>query len=306
MHRNRVSRRDFITRTAAASLALWGGARPTTAKSATQPWSLPIVVFSKVYQELKLGSADAAELTVEAGLAGVDCPLRPGGEVLPERVGEDLPRYAEELRRHQRQLALITSGITSVSTPHTEKVLQTTKQVGVRFYRLGFFRLEKDIPRQLRQIKAQLRDLAALNRQLGLTALFQNHSGGSYVGGDLGQLFEIVKEFTPEEIGVAFDIGHAVVVHGDGWRPYFEKLKSHLKIAYVKDVNRDGKWVPFGEGELARTGYFSLLKQLGYRAPISLHIEYAWVAQGEKPTRQALVKALQDSSGVLKQWLASA
>ncbi len=306
MHRHPLSRRDFIARTAAASAALLACARPITVRSAGQPWPPAIVVFSKVYQELKLGYADAAELTAEAGLTGVDCPVRPGGEVLPERVAEDLPRYAEQLRARQRRLTLLTSGITSVATPHTEQVLQTAKGLGVRCYRLGFFRLEKDVPRQLRQIKAQLKDVAALNRQLGMTALFQNHSGGGYVGGDLGQLLEIVKEFPPEQIGVAFDIGHAVVVHGDAWRPYFEKLKPHLKVAYVKDVTRAGQWVPFGQGELAGTGYFSLLKRLGYDAPISLHIEYEWVAKGEAPTRPALVKALRDSSGELRRWLKDA
>ena len=94
----------------------------------------------------------------------------------------------------------------------------------------------------MREIKAQLKDLAALNKQIGIGAIFQNHSpaGRSYVGGDLSELYDIVKDFDPAQIGVAFDIGHALVVHGDDWRRHFEKLKSHLKVAYVKDVTRGG------------------------------------------------------------------
>jgi sugar phosphate isomerase/epimerase len=179
----------------------------------------------------------------------------------------------------------------------------------VQFYRLGFVIRETDAPtgKQVREIKAQLKDLAALNKQIGIGALFQNHSpsGQTYIGGDLAELYDIVKDFDPAQIGVAFDIGHALVVHGDDWRRHFEKLKSHLKIAYVKDVKRPGRWVPFGDGEIAQTGYFKLLKELRYQAPVSLHIEFDWTDGGKSKTRAALVKALQDSSRVLRRWLSA-
>jgi len=64
--------------------------------------------------------------------------------------------------------------------------------------------------------------------------------------------------------------------------------------------------VPFGQGEIAATGYFKLLKEMGYRAPISLHIEFDWKDGGKTGTRAALVKALQDCARMLKGWLASA
>ena len=126
------------------------------------------------------------------------------------------------------------------------------------------------------------------------------------VGGDLSELYEIVQDFDPAQIGVAFDIGHALVVHGDDWRQHFERLKSHLKVAYVKDVTRGGRWVPFGTGDVASTGYFELLRQLGYSAPVSLHIEFDWTASGKSKTRAALAEALQVSSRTLHRWLLSA
>ncbi len=307
MDRQQLSRRDFISRAATAGAAVLSCRSGLGAPEADQTgWPPAILVFSKVYQELKLTYSAAADLTAEAGLQGVDCPVRPAGEVLPDRVKEDLPRYAEELRRRQCRLALLTTAITATSTPHAEDILTTAKPLGIHFYRLGFLRLQKDVPRQLREINAQLKDIAALNRQLGLTALLQNHSGGGYVGGDLGQLFDIVHDFSADEIGVAFDIGHAVVVHGDGWRSHFERLKSHLRIAYVKDVTSSARWVPFGQGKLAQTGYFTLLKALGYTAPVSLHIEYEWAPKGQPPQRPALLQALRDSSAVLRQWLRAA
>jgi sugar phosphate isomerase/epimerase len=306
---HRLSRRDFVARTLAASssVALCGGsALPVLAVGAS---ASPIVVFSKVYQELKLSFDDAAAVTAEAGIDGIDCPVRPGGEVLPEQVTSELPRYAAALKKRGLQLPLLTTAITSVSSPCAEEILHTAKKLGVQYYRVGFITKQPDAPpgKQVNEFRAHLRELAALNKQVGIGAIVQNHSpaGQTYVGGDLTELYEIVKDFDPAQVGVAFDIGHALVVHGDGWRQHFEKLKSHLKIAYVKDVKRGGRWVPFGQGDIGSTGYFKLLRHMSYQAPVSLHIEFDWTDGGKAKTRAALVKAMQDSSRVLRRWLSA-
>jgi sugar phosphate isomerase/epimerase len=268
----------------------------------------PIVVFSKVYQELKLNFEEAAAITAEAGINGVDCPLRPGGEILPEHATRDLPLYVETLRKRGLQLPLLTTAITGVTSPYTEDILRTAKKSGIQYYRLGFVLVQPGAPpgAQVREIRAQLKDLAALNKQIGIGAIFQNHSpsGQSYLGGNLAELCDIVKDFDPAQIGVAFDIGHALVVHGDAWRQYFERLKTHLKVAYVKDVKREGRWVPFGQGDIASTGFFALLRQLDYQAPVSMHIEYDWSKGGKLRTRAALLDVLKDSSRALRRWLA--
>jgi sugar phosphate isomerase/epimerase len=302
------SRREFVGRAAlgAAGLAL-GPAAAWAAPAAQQPES-PIVVFSKVYQTLELNYEDAAAVTAEAGLAGIDCPVRPGGEVLPERVTDELPRYLETLRRRNLQMPLLTTAITSVKSPQAEALLRTAKKLGIKFYRLGFIDRRKDMPMQQQagEIRAQFKDLAALNQELGIGGLLQNHSPaghGLYFGGDLAEMELLLDGFDPAQLGLAFDIGHALVVHGDGWRAHFEKLKSHFKIAYVKDVTRTGRWVPFGEGDVAGTGYFKLLRELGYHAPISLHIEFDWTHAGATKTRPALIEALKSSAGVLRRWL---
>jgi sugar phosphate isomerase/epimerase len=254
-----------------------------------------------------LNFQDAADLTAEAGLNGVDCPVRPDGEILPENATSELPRYAEVLRERKLSIPLLTTAITSTKTPHTEAILRTAKKVGVQFYRLGFIMREGDLQAQVRQVRAQLKDLAALNKEIGIGAVLQNHSpsGKSYLGGDLSELYDIINGFDPSQIGVAFDIGHALVVHGDDWRGWFNKLKPHLKVAYVKDVKRAGGWVPFGTGDIEKTGYFKLLKEAGYHAPVSMHIEFDWTEAGKSKTRAALLKALRESGQVLRAWLES-
>jgi len=301
-----LSRRCFLVKTALGASAVGSGC--ARVGFAAEKLSPPVVVFSKVFQALKFDFEAAAGVAAEAELDGIDCPVRPGGEVLPERAVEDLPRYAEALRQRGLQMPLITSAITSTGSPHAEAILRTAKKLGVRCYRLGFIERASDLAQQLREVKAQLKDLAALNLQIGLGAVFQNHSpsGRSYLGGDLGELRQIVSGFDSAQVGVAFDVGHALIVHGDGWREHFEKLRAHLKVAYVKDATREGRWVPFGEGDVGQTGYFKMLQQMGCHAPFCLHIEFDWSDKGKNKTRAALVKALEGRRRVLKEWLAAA
>ena len=100
-----LSRRSFLSGLAASAAFLTTG---IVESSAASQKNTSIVLFSKVYQELNLNFDDAADLTREAGLQGLDVPLRPGGEVLPERASEDLPRYAEALKKRGLRLPLLT------------------------------------------------------------------------------------------------------------------------------------------------------------------------------------------------------
>jgi len=303
-----ISRRYFLRRLALSAAAVgFHGGSPTTSLCANWVGS-PIVVFTKVYQSLGLNFQDAAALTAEAGLDGIDCPVRPGGEILPERVAEDLPRYAEALRAKGLRIPLLTTAITSVSSQNAEQILRTAKNLGVQYYRIGFIERRTGISSaaQVREAVAALKDVAAMNKQIGIGALVQNHSpspGHDYLGGNLGELYDFVKEFDPAQIGAAFDIGHALMVHGDGWRPLFEKIKPHLKVAYVKDPKPPATWVRFGEGAVAKSGYFKILRESGYAAPISMHIEFDWSDGGKSKDRAALLNALKDSSRTLHKWL---
>src|SRR2546423_15191346 len=92
------SRREFIMKTALFSATAVAGGGMLSAVGA-EKFAPPIALFSKVYQTLKLNFDDAAAVTAEAGLDGIDPPVRPDGEVLPERVEEDLPNDNDALRK---------------------------------------------------------------------------------------------------------------------------------------------------------------------------------------------------------------
>ena len=301
------SRRQFLTQAALATSAIaWGQSGSRLAAAPPGPW--PLATFSKVHQELNLDFDEVAAVTAEAGLDGIDCPVRPAGQVLPERVAEDLPRLAEALSRRKLKLLLLTTAIQSATSPHAEPLLRTARKLGVKYYRLGNWSYRENAPaaKQLDEIKAQLKDLAALNHELGMCAVFQNHSGQGRVGAKVWDLYEIANGFDPEQVGIAFDLGHALIEVDQDWRAQFEKLRSHFRVAYVKDWKRGRDFVPFGQGEFATSGLFKRLKSTGYHAPISMHTEYDWAGPGEKKTRAALVKALQSDAQVLRGWLEQA
>ena len=307
--RAQLSRRGFLVRAFLSGAAL-AASHKSFLSAAELKAASPIAVFSKIYQELKLDFEAAAAVTAEAGLDGIDCPVRAGGEILPEHAAEQLPAYAEILGRRKLGIKLLTTDITSTKSPHMETVLRTARKLGVRYYRFGFASREAGSPvgDQMREVRAHLRDLSAVNKELGMCILLQNHSPSGqtvYLGGDLSEMEQAVDGFDPEQVGVAFDIGHALVVHGAKWRQHFEALRPHFKIAYVKDVKQSGSWVPFGQGDIAGTGYFKLLREMNYTAPISLHIEFEWQEPGKPKSRERLTQVLKESRQVLTGWLNS-
>ncbi len=268
----------------------------------------PVAVFGKIFQELKLDFQQSAQVTADAGLDGVDCAVRPKGEILPEQSAEQLPRYADALARRKLRLLLMATEIRGVDSPHAREILSAGKKLGVGDYRLGYWLHQPEVPAEkLRaEIRSRLKELAAMNGELGVCGLVQNHSswsgkGRGPAGGDLDELYDLVKDFDPRRIAVAFDLGHAIIVHGDAWRPRFEKLKPHVRVVYVKDVQRPARFVPFGQGEFGRSGFFPMLARMNYRAPLSMHIEYPWAPPGKK-TRSALAAVLKENRRALGQW----
>lgn len=277
--------------------------RFATTADDTLPPRFPIITFSKPFQNLN--PVETADLVAEIGYDGIECPVRKNGQILPERVEEDLPKMHDALSKRRLELALITTDIAAVN-PLNEKVLRTAAKLGVKRYRLTSFHydLGKAIPPQLAELKPALRDLAALNRELGISGGIQNHSGSNYVGAPIWDLHELVKDIDPQHLGVCFDIGHATLEGGYSWPIQAKLIEPFLSCVYVKDFaweKRDNgwkaEWRPLGEGSVSRK-FFGWLKASSYRGPISQHAEYLHGSGREQ--RAQMKKDL----AVLKDWLA--
>lgn len=245
---------------------------------------------------------ETADFFAELGFDGIEAAVRPGGHVLPERVEEDLPKFVEALKKRGLEITILTSGISSVSQPHTEKVLRTAAKLGIQRYRMDWwsYDLKQPILPQLDAFRPRLKELAALNRSLGVTGLYQNHAGSSRVGAAVWDIFGLIRDLDPREIALAFDIRHATVEAGQSWPTVFHLVKSHIGVAYFKDFvweQDKTKNVPLGTGRVDRK-YATLLKESDFAGPISLHVEY-----GEGKDKKIFADSFRRDLATLRDWL---
>jgi len=288
------TRRKFLAAATAASALAFASPVSSFAEESKTTSAYKFCAFEKPL--LFLNYDEVTKLLAELGFNGVEAAVRDGGHVLPEKVEEDLPRFIAALKKQGLEMTVLTSGINSIDSPHAEKVLRTAAKLGVKRYRMNWYRydLKKPILPQLDAVRPQLKKLAALNRELGLTALYQNHSGDRMVGAPLWDIYSLIKDFDPKEIALAYDIRHATVEGGLSWPLQFNLVKSHIGAVFVKDFvweNGKVKNVPLGEGAVDKK-FFAMLKEIDFAGPISLHVEYLDRSKDKKVLAEAFRKDL--------------
>jgi sugar phosphate isomerase/epimerase len=273
---------------------------------AQEPPAWKVGGFTKPLQDLSFD--ETARVASEIGWDGVEVALRAGGHVLPERVQEDLPKLVSALRARGQEILVIATDVRGANEPLSEPVLRAAARAGIRLYRTGYFRYREgmSIPRQLADIRAQLKDLAALNAQIGITGLMQNHSGNGYVGSAVWDLHALLENVDPRHLGVHFDIGHATAEGGLSWPTNFALVQDRVGAVIVKDFvwartpGRGGtpEWCPIGQG-MVNPRFFTLLKASGFRGPLTMQYEYPF----ESNSVEARVRALKADNVQLRAWL---
>lgn len=275
-----ATRRQFLQSTsglAASGLAVCAGVGTGGALSASlAPDFPPVCVFTKPLQWLSF--EQLADQVAKFGFDGIEGTVRPKGHVLPERVEQDLPRLARALKARDLDFTIMTTAINGIRDPLSRTVLKTAAELGIRRYRMGYYRYDKTRPivDQLHGFRAQCRELADFNREHGLSAIYQNHSGDRFVGAPIWDLHWLLEDIDPQQVGVAFDIRHATVEGGLSWPIQFRLIQPHVTTVYVKDFvweTQRPKNVPLGQGRISRR-FFQMLKQFRFQGPISLHMEY--------------------------------
>lgn len=299
----RSDRRQFMRAAAAAAASTSVIPHLAIGAEATSDDERPrIVCFTKFLQDLSYD-----ELAVEIkklGFDGVEATVRAKGHVLPERVEDDLPRMVEALRKQDIEIIAMATDVKGAD-PLSERVLKTAAGLGVKWYRMGFFKYDetdeaKPILSQLDELRPQLKELAALNRELGVQGLYQNHSDNKYVGATLWDLHRLIHDIPVEEIGSAFDIRHATIESGLSWPNLFKLMLPHIGAIFVKDYvwgEKKAQHVPLGTGRV-NPKFFEMVKKSNYSGPFSLHVEYL----GKEGT-DANIAALKRDLTKLKSWL---
>lgn len=291
-----MTRRQFLAATAVAVAAA-----PHLPAAAARP---RLIAFSKVFRELN--AEDTAGLLAAAGLDGLELPVRQDATHIPlDRAADELPRFVEVLGKAGKGLDFITTDITR-PTPDAEKLLRLAAGLGIRRYRTGWLGYDRgrSLRAQLAEHRAALSELAALNRDLGLTGGYQNHSGAGRLGAAIWDLAEALDGVDPRHLGVCLDVAHATIEGGLAWPTNAQLIAPHLVAVFVKDFvwerkpagGARPKWVPLGEG-LVDPSFPARLVKAGPALPVCLHVEYDAGKGAERVT------ALKRDGETLRGWL---
>lgn len=274
-----TNRRQFLAASAAtlssATVAI-GSARSVLGQESSTPLKNTICVFSKPFNSLSFD--ELAEQVAAIGYDGIEAPIRRGGHIDPANVVDELPRLVEALAKHGLEITVLTSDVNDPDDPVTQRVLRTAATLGIKRYRMKYVHYDPKTPvaDQLATWHDQFIDLAALNHDFGITAVYQNHAGNKYMGAAIWDLDRVLDGITPSDIGVAYDIRHATVEGGTSWPTTFRMIRDHIDTVYVKDFVWEGtkmKNVPLGEGNI-NPKFFKMLAASNFTGPISLHEEY--------------------------------
>lgn len=269
-----VARRRFLQTLSVGSVSLlsgraFGAAPEPAAKN-------KFCAFVKPVQSLSY--AEMAEAFSRIGYDGLEVAVRDNGYIRPDNVDDQLPRLIDALGQHGLKVTILTSDITSMQQPNAAKVLRAAVRAGIRMYRLGYFNydLASPIPRQLDVFRASLRDVVAVSSDLGILPVYQNHSGSNLMGAPLWDLHEVIEKYSPDQIGVALDVGHMTIEGGLSWPVQYHLMRPHVRAVYVKDFVWNGpnvEWVPLGEGRVQKS-VFDWIRESQFEGPFSLHVEY--------------------------------
>ncbi len=238
-----------------------------------------------------------------AGFDGVEVTAREvEGYVHPAAASDELPKLQEALAKRGLQITILTTDILSADQPHAKEMLQSAAALKIPFYRLGFYRydLKKPIVAQLAELKPKFRDIAEMNREIGISAVYQNHCGADFFSATLWDLHEMLKDIPPAEIGCVFDIRHAAVEAGEAWPQLFNLMQPNITAVSIKDYVWNGnksQHTPLGQGRLDQK-FFKLLADSNFSGPISVHVEYLPKADAQE-NLQALKTDLQTLKGML-------
>lgn len=266
----KISRRQVLL-TGTASIFL-----PPLTSIAQVASAAAICVFTKPFNSLSFDAL--ADRIADLGVNGIEAPVRKGGHIEPIEIEERLPLLVEALRKRGLEIKVLASDVNDPHDPLSVKVLKTAAGLGIKRYRLKYFRYDQNRPiiKQLNEWIPQLSELAALNGELGIRGIYQNHAGNGYLGASLWDLRHVLRKVPKDNLAVAYDIRHATVEGGMSWPTTFQMILPHVDTVYVKDFVWNAKTtknVPLGQGYVD-PDFFRMLAASGFDGPISLHEEY--------------------------------
>jgi sugar phosphate isomerase/epimerase len=261
---------------------------------------------------LKYTPDQMAQTLDEMGL-DLELTLRKNGHITPEKAPDELPPMAAALAKKNRRMLWVALDTVRPDEPHWEKAVRTARQLGVPQYRHRGFQYApgKPLKAQIASFNSMAREFAAANKEIGIQAVYQIHSGPRHAGSAAWDLDLILDGIDPKHFGVAMDTRHVMVEQGTAWPTAVQLLAPRTVALCVKSFKWDGDQVvnvPLGQGRVKKAIVDQVLAGHSRPLPICIHIEYFRNAAGNLAPvpfaeRAPIVEAFRADARVLRQWL---
>ena len=322
-----LPRREFVRMAALGAAASWlaPGAR-SAASNSTSASAIgsagkathDIGILEKWFFDggdggpLKYTPDQMAQTLDEMGL-DLELTLRKNGHITPEKAPDELPTMAAALAKKNRRMLWVALDTVRPDEPHWEKAIRTAKQLGIPQYRHRGFQYApgKPLKAQIASFNSMAKEFAAVNREIGIQAVYQIHSGPRHAGSAAWDLDLILDGIDPKHFGVAMDTRHVMVEQGTAWPTAVQLLAPKTVALCVKSFKWDGDHVvnvPLGQGRVKKDIVDQALSGHARPLPICIHIEYFRNAAGNLAPvpfaqRAGIVEAFRADARVLRQWL---
>jgi sugar phosphate isomerase/epimerase len=258
-------------------LSLAGGAAlASTLRAAGRKFG-PVITFGKHLQWLSYD--EVAAFLADNDFGGIEATVRKGGQVEPENVERDLPLLIEALAKRGQKVVMITTDIRDADDPLSKRVIKTADALGVRQFRMAYYRYDLDQP-ILDQLEAHRKTVLQLSdylKDFQIMGLYQNHAGTNYVGSGIWDLHRLLEGVPAQQVSAVFDLRHATVEGGASWPVLWRLIRDRVRVVYLKDFRWEGQRivnVPLGTGQVDPSFIEMVSTEVAEGTPISLHMEY--------------------------------
>lgn len=247
----------------------------------TKPWKMPLLELAHFIHGL--------------GFDGIELPVRPGYQVLPENVTRDLPPAVELLADH----GLKVFSVTPPGGPLGEPFIAACAEAGVPVIRvmapIGEDGYLVSVARLQREYDALLPLLDKHGVQLGV----QNHCD-RMVCNAMG-LRHLIERYNPRLIGAVWDAAHNAL-NGEEPEMAIDIVWSHLCMVNLKNAfwrrvtgpeAKDVAWRPWwttgAQGLASWPRVAAELRRRAYRGVVCLTAEYSDEASVDRLITQDIV-----------------
>lgn len=235
-----------------------------------------ITVFTKPWTEPLPALADRI---AALGVDGVELPVRPGYQVIPEQIGRDLGKAAETL-------GVRGLSIRSVAGSMDEATIAACGDAGIGIIRVCL-KIDMSIGylASVERYRRQFDDLLPALERFGVTIGVQNHYG-IHIASAVGTL-HLIERYDPKHVCAVLDMAHCAV-DGEPVTMAVDIVKDRLrglvnfKSAYHRRANGPEEeavykvhWTTHRHAGYAWREFVECLRAIGYAGAYCLPAEYS-------------------------------